>query len=255
MRTTVVVSQCGGTGKTTLAIAVAVVLARAGKKVGLVDLDFGGSLMMNMLSMPEPCQLSNGLVSFSSSRKQLAAIRSGNITLYHGVYVIPANTDPAERFFSNSEEELVGKLEYVWQLKDLLKRKEELGFDHVLLDTPPGDRWLSRAAVTATKEKDCIIWCTRNGVEEAVNSFLELNYAEMPEKQLTYLVINPNHEGNDVCGLKRTTKPGYTGEGSQADFWFNERKKPLITNLPNADNEIEQRCLEDIAALIDATDT
>jgi len=249
MKTTAIVSQVGGTGKTTLAIALAVELVKMGRKTCLVDLDFGGSQMLKMTCIQPPSTAqSNRLISLANSPTERSTrLWPEPLAMYHGAYILPCSMDPVLRYRSTSEEQVGGDLEFIWLIRDLLQRIGKFRFDHVLLDTPPGDDWLGRAAIRAIKQGDNVTWCTRQGVAETSSSFY---VSGRDIQQRRCMVVNPNHVG--VLSVEQTD---LVFTGSQGDltgvFRYTEARRPLITSPPSANNPAEQQFLESIAQWTD----
>lgn len=89
-----VVNQKGGTGKTTTCENLGVGLAKAGKKVLLVDFDPQGSLTIS-LGYPKPDEMNVTLSSMMAKIMQEQPIEPGEGILHHreGVDLMPANIE------------------------------------------------------------------------------------------------------------------------------------------------------------------
>ncbi|MEI8060968.1 MAG: P-loop NTPase [Candidatus Berkelbacteria bacterium] len=256
MKTTAIVSQVGGTGKTTLSIALAVELAKAGRKTCLVDLDFDGSYMLEMLSLVDSVTVtSNQLIDMRrfNSNDTVKRLSFKQLAAYHGAYVVPVSEDPAERWRSNIQETIVGYLEFAFSVRDILARLKKLGADHVLLDAPSGSTWLGTAVLDALDPQDNVVWCVRKSAIEVANHFYSrcrvLNETKC-------MVVSPNYKRGLSARKKldlqihstrwKPLKPPETKA-----FHYVEVKRPLITKLPNADNPTERQMLESIARWVD----
>ncbi|MBF0246352.1 MAG: ParA family protein [Planctomycetes bacterium] len=140
MKTIAFVNNKGGVGKTTCAINVAVGLARAGKKVLVVDCD------------PQ-ANLTTGLgIDENTVLKSLAHVLRGEATAHevakevHGVTVIPSHyihMDKVDIIISPN----LGR-EYI--LKNALKQFE--GYDYAIIDCAPTLNVLTENAATAANE-------------------------------------------------------------------------------------------------------
>lgn len=138
-----VVNQKGGVGKTTTAINLSAALARAGKKVLIVDLDPQGNA-------------STGLGVDASDREfttyelLLEDIDVGlaiQATKLEGVSIIPATVD-----LSSADIELVSNEKRSFLLHDALRQTtmEAFGFDYVIIDCPPSLNLLTVNAMVAS---------------------------------------------------------------------------------------------------------
>ncbi|MGH4139616.1 polysaccharide biosynthesis tyrosine autokinase [Clostridium sp.] len=118
---TITVTSCmSGEGKTTTAFMLAIMIARTGKKVILIDCDFRKSTMCEFFSLSNFNGLSDMLIGKIKLEEAIHACEVDNL------YVLVAGTqtqNPSELLSSIKLKELIDKL------------KEE--FDYVIIDTPP----------------------------------------------------------------------------------------------------------------------
>ena len=125
-RVVAIASQKGGVGKTTTAINIAASLARARRKVLLIDLDSQANLTSGIGMIPEPHQ--RGIYEVLLGMATLDEVATPNQA---GFDVVPAN-----RNLSGAQVELLDVKRREFQLKEALigLRKE---YNWVLLDCPP----------------------------------------------------------------------------------------------------------------------
>lgn len=143
MRSIAVMNQKGGVGKTTTSVNLAAGLARAGKRVCLVDLDpqGHGSLHLGIEAMgdiPTMYDVFTGQRPMSAVRRMVAS----------NLWVAPSNIDLAA-----TELELVdaGNREVV--LRDAIDAMTaEQEFDYIVMDCPPSLGVLTINALTAARE-------------------------------------------------------------------------------------------------------
>lgn len=132
-----VTNQKGGVGKTTTAINLAYNLAKAGKKVLLLDLDPQGNA-------------SSGL-SVSKSKETTRDVLSGKIplkdavqkTAYKNLFVLPTDAELA-----TLETEIATAKDRAIRLKKVLA---DSGYDTILIDCPPSLGLLTVNALTASQ--------------------------------------------------------------------------------------------------------
>ena len=101
-----VCNQKGGTGKTTTTVSLGIGLARAGKRVLLVDVDAQGSMTAS-LGYPQPDQIEKTLATVLGHIVMDEPLSPGEGILHHeeGVDLLPANIE-----LSGLEVTLVNKL-------------------------------------------------------------------------------------------------------------------------------------------------
>jgi len=141
-RITAVVNQKGGVGKTTTTFHVGVALARAGKRVLLVDLD------------PQAALSASAGISIAHLTRSIYQVLIEDTTdpesvIHHaisGVDVLPATLDLA-----GAELELASAISRESILKDQLA-KIRSQYDHVLLDCPPNLGLLTINALAAADQ-------------------------------------------------------------------------------------------------------
>jgi septum site-determining protein MinD len=141
-------SYKGGTGKTLLSINLAVTLAKHGKKVCLLDLDFRAPSLSTLLSIEAEHWLNDYLNGICEIDKTLIDL-SDRIATPGKFFVCPANPSvEAIRDMSSKDRK--------WEmhaLGRLLSLRNSLltarGFDYLIFDTSPGLQYSSINAIVA----------------------------------------------------------------------------------------------------------
>ncbi|MEM6470726.1 MAG: AAA family ATPase [Planctomycetota bacterium] len=141
MRSIAVINQKGGVGKTTSSVNLSAALARAGRKVCVMDLDpqAHASLHLGITAVgdqPSMYEILCGEVSVADARQQVN----------ENLYVVPSNLDLAA-----AELELAGEVGREMILRDRLIDDGE-DFDYLILDCPPSLGVLTVNALVAVKE-------------------------------------------------------------------------------------------------------
>lgn len=126
------VNQKGGVGKTTVTINLGIGLARAGKKVLLIDFDPQGSLT-DCMGFPEPdsMEITVAKVLLNSINDVQTGIGYGILPHKEGVDVLPSNIE-----LSGLEVTLVNVMCRELVLKKYLERLKPL-YDYILIDCMP----------------------------------------------------------------------------------------------------------------------
>jgi chromosome partitioning protein len=138
MRITAISNQNGGTGKTSTAVNLSVALAKANKKVLVIDLDPQASL-----SYAFGIEDNNAIGLLLEKKKDLQAV----IVEKEGVSIIPSSIELADL-----EVSLVNKIGREGILKKSLSKVDS--FDYVLIDTPPS---LSILTINALNYADDVL--------------------------------------------------------------------------------------------------
>jgi chromosome partitioning protein len=135
-------SAKGGTGKSSSAINVAVALAKAGRRVLLVDLDpqANTSLVMLQGRAPEPPTLGAVLLGEASAAESIRSTRTP------GLRVLPSDVSLAD-----ANLELANQIGRENRLRAALADVENR-FDVAVIDTPPTRSLLTINALTASAE-------------------------------------------------------------------------------------------------------
>lgn len=143
MKVIVFANQKGGTGKTTSVINVGDALARADRKVLVIDLDPQGHAAVSLNLDTEPC-VANWLMHpiFNTSPITPEIMNQWiRPTQRENLYLLPGNqmTAKAQRLLTIEEK----PINYI---KDLLPAIRQMGFDYLLFDTPPSTGGLQEMA-------------------------------------------------------------------------------------------------------------
>ena len=145
MRVISIINQKGGCGKTTTAVNLAACLARAKKKVLLVDMDPQGHAGAG-LNVTQPSV-------HRDLRSALLSLYDETIQLSHVVVTLDSRLDivPSMLSLVALDQELSGAANRERRLKDLLARGGEL-YDYILIDSPPNLGILTINALAASNE-------------------------------------------------------------------------------------------------------
>jgi len=134
MKILVFANQKGGTGKTTSTINVGDALARAGKKILIIDLDPQGHAAVSLNLDPEACVANWLMYPIFNTHPITPEIMNQWIrpTRQENLFLLPGNqmTARTQRLLTIEEK----PINYI---KDLLPAIRKLRFDYLLFDTPP----------------------------------------------------------------------------------------------------------------------
>jgi chromosome partitioning protein len=141
MRAIAVMNQKGGVGKTTTTVNLAAALARAGKRVLVIDVDPQAHSTTHLGVEVRP-----GTPGLYEVLTRGASIRSVLRTVDPTLMVVPSSIDLAA-----AEMELAGVVGRELLLRDKLSDERD-AFDYVLFDCPPSLGVLTINALTASRE-------------------------------------------------------------------------------------------------------
>ncbi len=167
MRTTAVVSQVGGTGKTSLSLALGATFAAQGHLACVVDLDFGGSQMAGLF--PE-CNTyhSNQLLSLARGVvEKVERLKLGMLYKEQGTHLVVADPKLDKRIAMLGQQGIGNVHSLSHALLKLVLRLKGLGIEQLILDTPPGFAWWTEAAMRVVGwESGNLVCCARENVSE-----------------------------------------------------------------------------------------
>ena len=159
-----VVSMRGGTGKTTLCLNVGAQLAERGQKVAIVDLDFQGSWLYELIDRStREIQTSDEFIEFQLN-DDLPEIHAEKILQHRGIDLFPVTRDEDTRLGRYRMEKVAQPRDFVRLIYRPLSALQREGYDIVLLDCPPGLKWFADSAMRVVHEKQWkgkIILCDR----------------------------------------------------------------------------------------------
>jgi len=143
MRTIAVTNQKGGTGKTTTVTNLGACLAKAGKKILVVDLDSQANLTSHL--GVNPADLKTTILDILSRDSRVKAKDVIIPTRVKNLSIIPSNMN-----LTGIEIELAGEIGRETVLKNALK--DIHNFDYIFIDCPPSLGLLTLNALTTAKE-------------------------------------------------------------------------------------------------------
>lgn len=196
IKSLVITSAAPNEGKTTIAVALALAMAKSEKKVLLVEGDMRRRCLQNMLGVRAPHGIHAVLTRECSVEDAIVPTKDEGLFFLNAEAGIP------------NPEAILGSQKYA----DLIQRLCE-SYDHVIIDTPPVTAF-SDAAVLASRT-DGTILVMREGFTERV----EAAYAV---EQLR--ISNANLLGAAING-KTSAGTGY-GYGYYYDYYYEEKTVP-----------------------------
>lgn len=189
-----ILNQKGGVGKTTTAINMGVYLAKAGKKVLLVDFDPQGNATSGLGLSKESAEVTSYDVLFHPSD----IVRAIQETPIGGLNLLPAN-----RQLAAAEVELVDQSEREIRLRKALTG---LDYDIVLIDCPPS---LSLLTVNALAAADKLLipvqaeYYAMEGLAQLLSVFQQVRLSLNPDLEIMGFVITMYDKRNALSGQVR----------------------------------------------------
>ncbi|WP_024304458.1 ParA family protein [Pseudogulbenkiania sp. MAI-1] len=186
----VVFNQKGGVGKSTIAVNLAAVAARAGQRVLVIDLDPQGNASHYLLGSA-PAGDGPTLADFFQQML--------NISLFSKTpqeYVVPTPFAGLSLMPSHPElAELMGKLESRYKMFKLKEALDQLSadFDEIWIDTPPALNFYTRSALIAADRClipfDCDAF-SRQALYNLMGNTDEIRADHNPELHIEGIVVN-----------------------------------------------------------------
>jgi chromosome partitioning protein len=170
-------SQKGGVGKTTTTLALAAGLARKGKKVLLIDVDYQANSSKVLLPDYQKLDTQDTVYSTILERKPLTAHK----TAIPNLEIVPSHI-----LVSNADLTLITALDNRAQRLKIQLEKVRGQWDYILIDCPPSIGWLTLNAFTAS---DKIIVVVSPGYFE-LDSIVQIDKTVAKVKE----EFNPNLE-------------------------------------------------------------
>lgn len=205
-----VCNQKGGTAKTMTSVNLGIGLARAGKKVLLVDMDAQGSMTAS-LGFQQPDKLETTLATVLSSIINDSPLPDGFGILHHkeGVDLLPANIE-----LSGMEVTLVNTMSRETILREFLK--EVCGsYDVLILDTMPSLGMLTINALAAADQ--VVIPCASQylsikGLEQLLRTIAKVRRQINPGLAIAGILVTMadmrTNYAKDIVELLHTTYDG-----------------------------------------------
>lgn len=188
-----IANQKGGVGKTTTAINLGAALARAGRRVLLIDVDPQGNASTGLGIDARGRDL-------TSYDLILDGVPLNEIVLPTGVEdlsIVPATTD-----LSSADVELVKNEKRVFMLKDALAKEALNGFDLVLIDCPPS---LNLLTVNAMVAADAVLvplqseFFALEGLSQLMLTIREVRQTANPGLRIEGVVLTMFDQRNNLC--------------------------------------------------------
>ena len=207
-------SSRGGTGKTVIAVNLAMALLKKGYSVSLLDMDFRAPSLFYVFREETKNQVKFWLNDFFNGRcgiKQVLMKISGIFSDDDNFYVGFANPSlyAIRDMMGKGALFEVSALKKLYRLRSFLLNK--LNVDYVIYDTSPGIQYSSINAITSSDM--CIVVSTSNPIDIEGTRIMLSEFYEVFEKK-TVILINkafpeidlPNFERNKIISQLNTKK-------------------------------------------------
>ena len=198
-------NQKGGVSKTTTTVNLGIGLARAGKKVLLIDDDAQGSLTASM-GIREPDKLEKTLAAVVASVMEGQEVEAGFGILTHeeGVQFLPANIDLAA-----VEVSLISAMSREYMLKEYIETVAPY-YDYIIIDCTPS---LGMLTINALAAADTVLiplqaqYLSLKGLEQLITTIMRIKKRINPALDfegilLTIVDVRTNY-AKDIMELVR----------------------------------------------------
>ena len=177
-----IANQKGGVGKTTTAVNLAACLAKAGKKVLLVDIDPQGNSTSGLGIDKRRCEKTIYNCLIDEEKMENVSIQ----TEYENLSVCPSNLD-----LSGAEIELISVMGRENRLKESLASAREI-FDYILIDAPPSLGLITINTLTAADSVIIPVQCefyALEGVSQLIETIKRIKKALNPNLYIQGIVM------------------------------------------------------------------
>jgi len=181
-RVIAIANQKGGVGKTTTTVNLAASLAKAGKKVLLVDIDPQGNSTSGLGIDKRRCEKTVYDCLINEEKMEKVSIP----TDYENLYICPSNLD-----LSGAEIELISVMGRENRLKESLQTARE-EYDYILIDSPPSLGLITINTLTAADSVIIPIQCefyALEGVSQLVETIKRIKKALNPQLYIEGIVM------------------------------------------------------------------
>ncbi len=177
-----IANQKGGVGKTTTAVNLAACLAKAGKKVLLVDIDPQGNSTSGLGIDKRRCEKTVYDCLINEEKMENISIE----TEYENLSVCPSNLD-----LSGAEIELISVMGRETRLKESLASARDI-FDYILIDAPPSLGLITINTLTAADSVIIPVQCefyALEGVSQLIETIKRIKKALNPNLYIQGIVM------------------------------------------------------------------
>ncbi len=159
-KTIAVHSYKGGTGKTVLAVNLAVIYAKKGNKVCLLDFDFRAPSLHTLFQPKTKCWTNNVLMGDCSISDAIFEYNLGDSSIFVGLS--DPDVDAIRNITSMGRRWQVKVLQQMMSLRSAL---EEKGMDIIVFDTNPGIEFMSINTIVAADYVLIVLKPDKYGIE------------------------------------------------------------------------------------------
>ena len=177
-----IANQKGGVGKTTTAVNLAACLAKAGKKVLLVDIDPQGNSTSGLGIDKRRCEKTVYDCLINEEKMENISIK----TEYENLFICPSNLD-----LSGAEIELISVMGRENRLKESFASARDI-FDYILIDAPPSLGLITINTLTAADSVIIPVQCefyALEGVSQLIETIKRIKKALNPNLYIQGIVM------------------------------------------------------------------